>query len=93
MGAALELGFMSVAGQLAWLHEFKPDSRIDASLISIPGADFTVAGARTASDAAKIDTGFRLALNRQAALSASFNSELAGRSRSFAGSGALRVSW
>lgn len=84
---------MSVAGQLAWLHEFKPDSRIDASLISIPGADFTVAGARTASDAAKIDTGFRLALNRQAALSASFNSELAGRSRSFAGSGALRVSW
>jgi outer membrane autotransporter protein len=79
--------------RLAWLHEFKPDSRIDASFISVPGASFTVAGARAASDAAKIDSGLRLALNEQTALSASFNSELAGHSRTYAGTGGLRVTW
>ncbi len=79
--------------RLAWLHEFEPDSRIDASFISVPGASFTVAGARAASDAAKIDSGLRLALNEQTALSASFNSELAGHSRSYAGTGGLRVTW
>jgi outer membrane autotransporter protein len=79
--------------RLAWLHEFKPDSQVDASFISLPGASFTVSGARSASDAAKIDSGLRLALNNQAALTASFNSELASHSRTFAGTGKLHVTW
>lgn len=79
--------------RLAWLHEFKPDSRVDASFISIPGASFTVAGARVASDAARIDSGLRLTLSRRTALNASFTSELSDRSRSYAGTAALHVSW
>jgi outer membrane autotransporter protein len=100
IGVQIDSRFDLASGQsvtpyarLAWLHEFNPDSRIDASFISVPGASFSLAGARAASDAAKMDCGLRLALNEQTALSASFNSELAGHSRTYAGTGGLRVTW
>ena len=78
----------------AWLHEFKPDSRIDASFISVPGAAFTVIGARAARDAAKLDAGVRYALNASTSLVASINGEIAGSgNRSYAGSGGLKTVW
>lgn len=79
--------------RLGWVHEFKPDSRIDASFISIPGAAFTVAGARSARDAAQVNSGVRLALNAATVLTASFNSELSERSRSYAANCSLTVAW
>ena len=91
---ALESGLsLTPYARLAWLHEFRPDSRIDASFVSIPGTSFTVAGARSASDAARIDSGLRLALNERAALTAGFTGELSAHSQAYAGTGGLQVSW
>jgi len=100
LGAQLDARFTLVNGQvltpyarLAWVHEFKPDSRIDASFVSVPGAAFSVAGARNARDAAQINAGAKLAFNATTALTASINSEVSERSRTIAATGGLVVAW
>jgi outer membrane autotransporter protein len=79
--------------RLAWVHEFQPDRQIEASLISLSMPSFTVAGARAASDAFKINSGAQLAFNRSVALFGTFEGEFSGRTESYAGSGGLKVSW
>jgi len=100
LGAQIDARLALINGQvltpyarLAWVHEFKPDSRIDASFISVPGAAFTVAGARSARDAAQINAGAKLALNATTALTASLNSEVSERSRTIAATGGLMAAW
>jgi len=77
----------------AWVHEFKPDTRVDASFITIPRTAFTVAGARAARDALKVDAGVRLPIDASAAFVASGTGEFAGRSYVLAGTGKLTFSW
>jgi outer membrane autotransporter protein len=77
----------------AWVHEFRPTRDIAASLTTIPSPSFVVDGARAASDAAKVDLGSRLVLNHWIELSARVSGEFSNAGQSYAGSGALRVSW
>lgn len=77
----------------SWVHEFNPDRSIHASFISIPGAGFTVDGARAAADAARIETGATLAFQRGSTLFVNVASEVSGRSRSFAGLAGARMIW
>jgi outer membrane autotransporter protein len=76
-----------------WVHEFNPTRQITASFLTVPGATFTVDGARAASDSAKVDLGARILVNRNVALLASFNSEFSNAGQIYAGTGALRVNW
>jgi outer membrane autotransporter protein len=77
----------------AWVHEFNPDRSIAGSFVSVPGTLFAVDGARAWSDALKVNAGSRLALNRYAALFASFDGEFANGGHSYAGRGGVRFSW
>jgi outer membrane autotransporter protein len=79
--------------RLAWVHEFKPDTRVSAAFVSIPGASFTVAGASAARDAAKIDTGVRIPISASAAFLVTANGEFGDGSRTYAGTGTLSVTW
>jgi outer membrane autotransporter protein len=77
----------------AWVHEFRPDRSIAAAFESVPGAQFSVDGARAWSDALKVNAGSRLAINQYASLFASFDGEFANSGHSYAGRGGVRFSW
>jgi uncharacterized protein with beta-barrel porin domain len=77
----------------AWVHEFEPSRDITATLSAVTVPAFTIEGARAASDAARVDLGSRLVLNRGWELSARVTSEFSRLGQSYAGMGALRVSW
>ncbi len=59
----------------------------------MPGAGFSVDGARPASDQLKLDVGSHLALNRMTALTARFTGEFSGQAQSYAGNAAIRIAF
>jgi outer membrane autotransporter protein len=77
----------------AWAHEFNADRQVNASFLSIPGAAFTINGARPARDAALVSAGVDVGMGRNVTVYAHFDGELAGSGNAYAGSGGLRVSW
>jgi outer membrane autotransporter protein len=77
----------------AWVHEFEPSRDITATLTSLPVPAFTVAGASAASDAARLDLGSRLAINRWWEVSARVTGEFSNLGQSYSGMGALKASW
>jgi outer membrane autotransporter protein len=77
----------------AWVHEFEPSREITASLNSVSVPAFTIEGARAASDAARLDLGSRLALNRWWELSARVTGEFSRQGQTYAGLGSLRANW
>jgi uncharacterized protein with beta-barrel porin domain len=77
----------------AWVHEFEPSRTITASLTTLPLPAFTIAGASAASDAARLDLGSRLALNRWWELSGRVTGEFSRAGQSYSGIGSLRASW
>jgi uncharacterized protein with beta-barrel porin domain len=79
--------------RVSWVHEFEPDRRVSAAFITVPGASFTVNGARAASDAARLDTGAKLTFSGGLALFANFTGEWSDHTHSYAGSGGFRYAW
>jgi uncharacterized protein with beta-barrel porin domain len=79
--------------RLSWVHEFEPDRRVSAAFVTLPGASFTVNGARPASDAARLDTGAKLMFRGGLALFANFTGEWSDHTHSYAGSGGFRYAW
>jgi outer membrane autotransporter protein len=77
----------------AWLHEFEPSRTITASLTSLPLPAFTIAGVSAASDAARLDLGSRLALNRWWELSGRVTGEFSSLGQSYSGIGSVRARW
>jgi outer membrane autotransporter protein len=77
----------------AWVHEFEPTRAVTASLTTFALPNFTVEGARAAADAAQVQLGSRLALNRWWELSGRVTGEFSAAGQSYAGIGSLRASW
>jgi uncharacterized protein with beta-barrel porin domain len=70
-------------GRLSWVHEFEPARQINATFISVPGASFTVDGARPASDAARLDAGAKVTLDAKRSVFANLSGEWSGSSESY----------
>jgi uncharacterized protein with beta-barrel porin domain len=79
--------------RVSWVHEFEPDRRVTAAFVAIPGAGFTVDGARAARDAARLDTGARLTFRGGPALFANFAGEWSDRTQSYTATGGFRAAW
>jgi outer membrane autotransporter protein len=77
----------------AWVHEFEPSRTITASLTTLPVPAFTIAGASAASDAARLDLGSRLALNRWWEVSGRVTGEFSNLGQSYSGIGSIKASW
>jgi subtilase-type serine protease len=77
----------------AWVHEFLTDRSVAAGFNVLPGTNFTVDGARAASDAARIDLGVKYQVGSQTSLFANGDVELSGRGQSLAGTVGLRFIW
>jgi uncharacterized protein with beta-barrel porin domain len=79
--------------RVSWVHEFEPDRRVSAAFITLPGASFTVNGARAAEDAGRLDAGAKLMFRSGLALFANFAGEWSDRAQSYAGTGGFRYAW
>ena len=77
----------------AWVHEFLTDRSVTAGFNVLPGTNFTVDGARAASDAARIELGAKYQVGSQTSLFANGNVELSGRGQALAGTVGLRFTW
>src|SRR5581483_4009243 len=70
LGTQVDTSFALASGTMispfaraACVHEFKPNTSVSPSFITIPGSAFTVAGISAPRDALKLDTGVRLPIN------------------------------
>ena len=100
VGAQIDGRYLTAEGatfapysRVSWVHEFEPDRRVTAAFITIPGAGFTVDGARAARDAARLDAGARLTFRSGPALFANFAGEWSDRTQSYAATGGFRAAW
>ena len=79
--------------QAAYVHEFAPVRNQIGTLISLPGSTFLTDGARPSRDAVQVKAGAEVAVLSNVTLSANFDGEFSNRSNTYAGKGAIRVSW
>ena len=80
-------------GKLAWAHDWVSDPTLVATFQALPGASFAVTGATPAKNSALVSAGPELRLASGVSLAGKFDGEFAGHSSTYAGTGALRVSW
>ncbi|WP_210180572.1 autotransporter outer membrane beta-barrel domain-containing protein [Rhodoplanes sp. Z2-YC6860] len=79
--------------RVSWVHEFEPDRRVTAGFITLPGTNFTVDGARAASDSGRLDFGGKLYLPGGSALFANFAGEWSDRTETYSATGGFRATW
>ena len=66
----------------SWVHELAT-RQVTATLVSLPGAAFTVDGARPASDSGRLDAGSKIQLDTTRSLFANLSGEWSGISQSY----------
>ena len=93
--AATEIKLRPVSAwvRAAWVHEFLPDRNVTAGFTVLPGATFTVDGARAAYNAARVEMGVKYAVGEQTFLYANGGAELSDRGQTIAGTIGLRFVW
>ena len=80
-------------GRVAWAHDFVDNPTLSAAFESLPGAGFTVFGARTVHDSALTSAGAKLFLSPNWMVMAKFDGEFAPKSETYASTGTLRYTW
>ena len=80
-------------GRLAWAHDFVDNPVLNPIFQSLPGASFTVFGAKIRHDFALTTAGAELFITPRWTLLAKFDGEFATGSQTYAGSGTLRYNW
>lgn len=100
LGAELDTKYVLAGGhelapftRVSWVHEFETERQISASFTSVPGTGFTIDGARPSADAVRFESGGTLTLTRAASVFANLESEYSDRSRSYTGTGGVKVVW
>jgi autotransporter-associated beta strand protein len=78
---------------LAWVHEFSPDRKETASLLSLPGTNWTVFGPRAASNLAQVKAGLQSGFGPGLTAFADFDGEFSGAANSYGGKIGVRYNW
>jgi uncharacterized protein with beta-barrel porin domain len=90
---AMQNGIFTLRGRAAWAHDFNRDRNIAATFQTLPGASFVVNGAVQASDVALVTGSAEMKWLNGFSLAATFEGELSGVTRSYAGKGTVRYAW
>jgi uncharacterized protein with beta-barrel porin domain len=80
-------------GRVAWLHNWMDEPAILASFQTLPGASFTVLGAKPSPDALLSSIALDLKFAHGLTIGARFDGEFASSSQIYAGTGTLRYQW
>jgi len=86
-------GVLKLHGRAAWAHDFDSSRVADAVFLTLPGAAFSVGGARPDADALLVSAGAEIAWANGFSLAGSFEGEFSGNTDSYAGKGAIRYRW
>ena len=84
---------LAPVGSVAYVHEFFPQRQFNNMLISMPGADFNVAGPRSTYNLVQTKVGAQLNLNEKLALFTDFQGEFSPVSQSYGGKGGVKYVW
>lgn len=90
---ALADALLTLRGRAAWVHDHGTARLAQASFQGLPGAAFTVSGARAPADALLVSAGVELAFGQGLSVAGTFEGEFAGSGHSYAGKGAIRYRW
>jgi autotransporter-associated beta strand protein len=84
---------LALRGRLAWAHDWIGSTGLTAAFQTLPGSSFIVNGAVPATNAMLASVGVDLHVTRNWSIAAKFDSELAMRSQTYAGTGTMRYVW
>ena len=84
---------LAPVGSVAYVHEFFPQRQFNNILMSMPGADFNVAGPRSTYNLVQTKVGAQLNLNEKLALYTDFQGEFSPVSQSYGGKGGMKYVW
>jgi uncharacterized protein with beta-barrel porin domain len=90
---ALHDAVLTLRGRAAWAHDFDPDSTVNATFQTLPGASFVVNGAALTSDSALTTASAELRWMNGWSVAATFEGEFSDVTRSYAGKGVVRYNW
>jgi uncharacterized protein with beta-barrel porin domain len=77
----------------AWAHDEFSDPTVGAAFQTLPGSAFTVMGAKPVSDSALLSAAASMKIAQNVSVGARFDSEIADRSQTYAGTGTVRYTW
>jgi len=80
-------------GRLAWAHDYGTGRALQATFQTLPGSTFVVNGAQPAADALLTSVSAELDWRNGWSATATFDSEMSGTTRSYAGKGTVRYTW
>ncbi len=89
----MDNGLFTLSGRLAWAHDSNTDRPVTAAFQSLPGASFTVNGARPAADSALVTAGAEMKWLSGFSLGGSFEGEFSSTTQTYAGKSTLRYAW
>nr|WP_249808477.1 autotransporter outer membrane beta-barrel domain-containing protein [Bradyrhizobium sp. 87] len=90
---AMPNAILSLRGRAAWAHDFNPDHAINSTFQALPGASFTVNGARQASESALTTASLEMKWMNGWSAAGTFEGEFSEVTRSYAGKGVVRYAW
>jgi outer membrane autotransporter protein len=84
---------LSLHGRLAWAHDWVSGTGLTAAFQTLPGSSFIVNGALPSGDSVLASISADLRVARNLSVAAKFDSELASRTQTYAGTGSVRYMW
>jgi uncharacterized protein with beta-barrel porin domain len=90
---AMPNAILTLRGRVAWAHDFNPDRAINSTFQALPGASFTVNGARQASESALTTASIEMKWMNGWSAAGTFEGEFSDVTRSYAGKGVVRYAW
>ncbi len=84
---------VNLHGRVAWAHDFSSAPSVVATFQSLPGAPFTVTGAKQASDSILVSAGADIIFINGFAIGSSFDGAFSDGSQSYGGRAHVRYTW
>lgn len=86
-------GVFALNSRAAWAHDSNTDRPATATFQTLPGATFTVNGAKPAADGALLSAGAEMKWMNGFSLAGTFEGEFSSTTASYAGRGTLKYAW
>jgi autotransporter-associated beta strand protein len=89
----VENGLLTLRGRLAWAHDTNTDRLVSAAFQTLPGAAFTVSGARPAADSALVGGRAEMKWRNGLSLAGTVEGEFSRSTQTYTGRGTMRYEW
>lgn len=89
----VENGVLTLRGRLAWAHDSNTNRFVNAAFQTLPGAAFTVSGARPAADSALVGGRAEMKWRNGLSLAGTVEGEFSRSTQTYTGKGTVRYEW